>query len=310
MSDEGSADDGILEPSSSAPGDGAAGTPPPPPAGFSAPPPPMPLPPPPVPTPPPPPGPYFAAASSQGAGYAAPPPATPVASVRWRSLKGLTTALTVLLWIAVAGALFGAIAYAVRISALGDIIDGELTADTAQRAHDADDLVSAAGGILGFVSFAIFVLIIIWMYRAAKNNEALGRLSPRLKPGWAIAGWLIPFANFVIPVLILQDLWRGSDASTPRNVPTWRANRGSPLIGWYWGVFLVSIFTRTGLGTSSASLFDNEELRELRNHDVVAVIGMLLTAVAAVLAIQIVRRIAARQEHCLSGQQAAWRAQS
>ena len=85
-----------------------------------------------------------------------------------------------------------------RIKALGDVIDGQLTADTARHVHDADDVVRAASGILAFIAFVIFVLIIIWSYRAAKNNEALGRVYPRLKPGWAIAGWLIPFANLVI----------------------------------------------------------------------------------------------------------------
>jgi hypothetical protein len=241
---------------------------------------------------------------------APPPPATPVAAIRWRGLKGLTTALTVFLWLAVAGAVFGVVAYAMRINALSDIIDNGLSIDKARTANDADDLVSAAGGILAFVSFVIFVLIIIWTYRAAKNNEALGRLYPRLKPGWAIAGWLIPLADLVIPVLILQDLWRGSDVSTRSGDPAWRANRGSPLVGWYWGVFLLSVFTRNGLGRSSASFFDRDELRGLRNHDTLAVFGMVVTIAAAILAIQVVRRIAARQEDCLRAQQAAWRAQA
>jgi hypothetical protein len=311
VSDEGSPGDGSIEPGAEPPDDNFDAAPPPPPAGFSAPPPPMPLPPPPTPAAPPPPGPYFAAPeSSAGAGYATPPPATVVPALRWRSLKGLTTALTVFLWLVVAGAVFGAIAYVARISALSDIINNELTFDRAQSAHDADDLVQAASGILAFLGFVIYVLIIIWTYRAAKNNEALGRPYPRLKPGWAIAGWLIPLANLVIPVLILQDLWRGSDVTTRRGDPNWRANHGSPLIGWYWGVFLVSIFTRSGLGRTSAHLLDNDELRELRNHDTVAVVGMAFTIVAAILAIQVVRRIAARQENCLRAHQEAWRAQS
>jgi hypothetical protein len=241
---------------------------------------------------------------------AAPPPPTTVAAQRWRDLKGLTTALTVFLWLAAAGAVFGVVAYAMRINALNDIINGTLTADTVNRAHDADDVVNAASGILAFIAFVIFVLIIIWSYRAAKNNEALGRPYPRLKPGWAIAGWLIPLANLVLPLLILQDLWRGSEASTRAGDPSWRSNKGSPLIGWYWGVFLLSIFTRSGLGRSSAHLAVTSELRGLRTHDSIAVFGMVVTIAAAILAIQVVRRIASRQDECLRAQQAAWRAQS
>jgi hypothetical protein len=42
--------------------------------------------------------------------------------------------------LAAAGALFGIVAFAVRIGALSDIIDGTLDFDTVQRAHDAGTL--------------------------------------------------------------------------------------------------------------------------------------------------------------------------
>jgi Domain of unknown function (DUF4328) len=253
---------------------------------------------------PPPPPAGFASAGPSSA-LPPPPPPTPVVAQRWRSLKGLTTALTVLLALAGAGALFGSIAFAVRIGALSDIIDGRLTADTVRSANDADDLVGAATGILFLLSFAILVLIIIWTFRAAKNNDALDRLHPRLKPGWAIAGWLIPLANLVIPVLILQDLWRGSDVRTPRGDQLWRSNNGSALIGWYWAAFLVASL-RYGIGRSTAHFYATDELRDLRTHDTVAMVGMAVTIAAAVLAILVIRRIAQRQEDTLRAQQSAW----
>jgi hypothetical protein len=230
-----------------------------------------------------------------------------VATTRWRSLRGLTTALTVLLYLAAAGAVFSVVAYVSRIGALSDIIDGTLNGDRIQRAHDADDLVSAAVTITVLLALAILVLIVIWTYRAAKNNDALGRIYPRFKPAWAIAGWLVPLVNLVIPVLILQDLWRGSDTASPREDPGWRANKGSSLIGWYWAVFLVSSL-RYGVGTSEAHLLDTNELRDLRNHDRVALVGMVASIGAAVLAVQVIRRITTRQENCLRAQQAAWAA--
>jgi hypothetical protein len=227
---------------------------------------------------------------------------------RWRSLKGLTTALTVFLVLAAVGAVFGIVAYAMRISALSDIIDHGLSFSRINTTDDADDLVGAAAGILLFVSFVILVLIIIWSFRASKNNEALGRMYPRLKPGWAIAGWLIPLANLVLPLLVLQDLWRGSETSSARGDPAWRANKGSALVGWYWAFFVVSS-VRYGLGRSRAHYVYVDELRDLRTHDTIALVGMVATVVAAILAIQVVRRIAARQEECLHAQQAAWTGQ-
>lgn len=274
-------------------------------AGSSSPPPPAPLPP--LPQPPPPGPPQSIAPTQPGpaAPLPAPPPPTPVAAPQWRSMKGVTNALTVFLWLAAAASVFGIVAFATRISALSDIIDGGLDFDKIQRANDADDLVQAAAAILLFVTFVIVVLVIIWTYRAAKNNEALGRYYPRLKPGWAIAGWLIPLVNLVIPVLMLQDLWRGSESSTPRGDPSWRSNRGSPLIGWYWAVFIVSGL-RLGFGRSEAHFDVTQELRDLRTHDTVAIVGLIATIVAAILLIQVVRKIAARQAETLRAQQIAW----
>jgi len=204
-----------------------------------------------------------------------------------------------------AGAAFAVVAFALRIRALNDLIDGNLNLDTAQRARDADDLVGAATAITGLLILALFVLVIIWTFRAAKNNDALGRQYPRLKPGWAIAGWLIPLANAVIPILVLQDLWRGSERSTPRFDPSWRSNRGSALLGWFWAALIVSQI-RFGFGTDTAHINDPSELRDLRGHDVTAIVGMVVTIVAAILAIQVFRKLCDRQEDTLRAQQDAW----
>ena len=173
----------------------------PPLAGFSTPPPP------PAPTPPP-----LAPTAPVSAALPPPPPPIPVPTFRWRSLKGLTQRAH-----RVARA---------RRRRLGVRDRGvrpphrarSATSSTARSTSTPcvactmpTTSCAAATGIVSLLSFAILVLIIIWTYRATKNNEALGRMYPRLKPGWAIAGWLIPLANAVIPLLILQDLWRGSE---------------------------------------------------------------------------------------------------
>jgi hypothetical protein len=242
-------------------------------------------------------------------GYAGAPPGqlAPVVPPRWRSLQGLTTALTLLFSLAAADAVFGVIAYANRVKFIKDVLDGNVGFNAGQRADNADNLVGAAAGIMALLSIAIFVLIIIWLWRAAKNNEALGRMNPRLGPGWAIGGWFIPFANLVIPILILQDLWRGANPEVARGDPGWRATRGSGLIGWYWATFVLSLL-RAGFGRSSAHINVRSEMRGLRAHDVVAAIGMAFAVAAAVLAVFVVRRLAERQEDCLRAQQAAWHA--
>ena len=243
--------------------------------------------------------------SSPPPGAPPPPPIPVAATTTWRSLRGLTTALTVLLWLAAADAVFGVVAYINRINVLGDIIDGRFDSDIVQRADDSRDLLNAATTIMGLLSLAIFVLIIIWMFRAMKNNETLGRSNARLSPGWESAAGSFPLANFVIPVLILQDLWRGSDPGSPRNDPGWRTTSGSALVAWYWVAHVISSARFLSEG-SDKKLRDLSELRDFRTHDSIAVVGVVATIASAVLGIQVIRRIASRQEECLRTQQASW----
>ncbi len=259
--------------------------------------------------PPPPPGfapPALPSSFSPPAG--APPPPPPVAvptATTWRSLRGLTTALTVLLWLAAADALFGIIAYVNRLSVLNDIINGTFDSNLAQRASDSRDMLNAATTIMALLSLAIFVLVIIWMVRAMKNNEALGRVNPRLSPGWGIGGWFIPLANFVIPVLIFQDLWRGSDPTVARRDPAWRTSRGSALVGWYWAAYVISSARFLSEGSDN-KVHNFDDIRDFRTHDRIALAGTVTAIAAAILGIQVIRRVTSRQENCLRTQQASW----
>jgi hypothetical protein len=233
------------------------------------------------------------------AGYPSYPQYTPLPV--WRSLRGVTTALTVLFWCSLASAAFLVGALANRVSVVGDIQAGNFDLETARR---SDDLVVASGTIFGILTIAIIVLFIIWMYRAAKNNEALGRMHPRFSAGWSIGAWFIPFANLVIPVLIMQDLWRGSDSRVPRGDAGWRSARGSGLVAWWWTALLASLARY--YGSSSDARSATVKLSRLKTHDSVVLFGAAMAGLAAVLALVMVRRLAARQEECLRVQQDAW----
>ena len=154
-------------------------------------------------------GPTPAAVSTQpaaGPGTApgvAPPPSVPTTPGSWfgaqsgpargpvRSLQGLCTALTVLLWAAAGISVLGVIAYVNRVSVVDDALDartfGDLI-DAQGRADDADAFVGIVVLLMILVSLTIFVLLIIWMWRVAKNAEVLGRRQPRFGPGWTIGG--------------------------------------------------------------------------------------------------------------------------
>ena len=255
-----------------------------------------------MPSPPPaapPPGYYAEGTTPQPPGG---PPAAYGPRAQWRSLRGITTALT---WLFVAHIVLTAlliIGVFNHLRVLGDNETGGLVFDT-KAVNDANALPAAMIILSGFVALAIFVLLVIWLYRAAKNNEALGRQNPRLGPGWAIGGWFIPIANFVIPFIVMDDVWRGADPSIARGDPGWRRTSTLGAI-WAWLVTAV-IFTIPSVIASSSGDVRADEPDKVRRDDILRIIGAFGAILAAVFAIVVVRRIAVRQEECLRAQQAA-----
>lgn len=243
-------------------------------------------------------------AAPTGVGYGNIPLDGSAAPDRWRSLRGLRTALTVLLWLAVPAYVLFAGALAARVNALEDWKNGTSLQELLDFS-DADDFVGVMAIVTGLLTLAIAVCFIVWMWRAAKNNEALGRRNARFSPGWSIGAWFIPLANLIIPVLILQDLWRGSNLQVPRGHPEWRQAHGSGLVGTWWGLHIVASM-RFVTGTDNESLLTRDGIDEFQAFDAVGVLGSLLAVPAAVLAVFLVRRITDRQEACLLAQRAAW----
>lgn len=258
-----------------------------------------------MPAPPPsaPPAGYYQQGTAPSAGWGV-PGGEYQAATKWRSLRGLTTTLTVLLGIEIVVSVLIIAGAINHLSVLSDH-DVQGVVIDADPVNDAANFPAAMILIFGLLAIAIFVLLIIWMYRAAKNNEALGRLNPRLGPGWAIGGWFIPVAWWVIPVLIFSDLWKGSDPTIPRGDPNWRRASGGSL-PVLWGIaFFVMTVPRffVGVGRNDEGRFS--EVSDVRRSDIFEIVSSLGAIAAGALAIVVIRKVAARQEEALRAQQAA-----
>ena len=216
-----------------------------------------------------------------------PAPANPSTEplTEWRSTRGLRTALTWMLAADAVAALGLLSAHMNRVTVIDDI---KSLSATLGEVRGADDFVNRAGWLSIGLFLATAAVLIVWQWRSAKNNEALGRIRPRLTSGWSIGGWFIPFANLVIPVRAFQDLYQGSDPGVANN-QEWRGLRRSSLIGWWWATYLIG-----NLVTIRRS--GNTTLDQLRQADQFAAAGAVFIMVAAILAIFVVRSITERQE--------------
>ncbi|MYL07577.1 MAG: DUF4328 domain-containing protein [Gemmatimonadales bacterium] len=85
------------------------------------------------------------------------------------------------------------------------------------------------------------ILVLMWIYRANYNARQLGAADMRFTPGWAVGWYFIPIGWFWMPYLAMREIWRASV-----NPADWGAAPVSPLLRWWWGLWIVA---RWGLDT-------------------------------------------------------------
>jgi hypothetical protein len=211
-----------------------------------------------------------------------------------RPLAGLATALTVLLSLAALVSAFGAWAMFSRAGLFDDAANGIF--GSFDEATAADDRVTGAIAVhfLGFAATGI--VFIVWQFRHAKNAQVLGARGG-LGPGWAIGGWFVPIANYVLPALQMHQSSRASDLDGRRQGT--RGRGSGVVVLWAIAFGLASLVFAVGGAMAPADdtgfATTIEDLEDSASSDRMQAAGFGLYAVAALVAIAMVRELSARQ---------------
>ncbi len=212
-----------------------------------------------------------------------------------RRISGLRTAVIVLSIIVAAGTAISTLLTATVGDSADDFLAGNLSEDDF-LADYAPVLIGQA--IQGFGQFALMIVSVVWMYRVAKNVRLFGRATT-WAPLWAVFGWILPPILFVIPFLMLRELWKASDPDSPYGSDSWRQSGESPIvIVWFllYGVISAvlavlqasTIFSQ-GFGGDADSLAETVD-----DFGALAVAGGIVTVLAAVAWALAVREISTR----------------
>jgi hypothetical protein len=91
--------------------------------------------------------------------------------------------------------------------------------------------------ILSLVRIIVFIVLGIcflrWIYRAAKNLQALFGERMEFSPGMAVGWYFVPIYNLVKPYQAMREIWRLSHgAESTREV----------ILGLWWFLWIVSVF--------------------------------------------------------------------
>jgi hypothetical protein len=134
-------------------------------------------------------------------------------------------------------------------------------------------------GFSGLLVFTATAAVFLgWFHRSYRNLAALGAKDLQFSPARAVSHWFIPVASLWKPYRTMQEIWKAGDPI---------AARSSKLIQLWWAAWLVS------LALFNVAAFSGVD------SGIVSWQGALSaqsTALAAVLAILVVRSVSARQD--------------
>ncbi|MFB6841098.1 DUF4328 domain-containing protein [Streptomyces sp. NPDC056361] len=164
--------------------------------------------------------------------------------------------------------------------------------------YDVDALGPLDWVIASGLSFMVFLatatVFVMWFHRLRRNAEIWAPDLHTRTPGYAVGCWFIPFGNLWIPRSIAVGIWRAS-----RWEPYAADGRGElRLLNGWWACWVVG----TLVNWVSGQMY---KTAETAGTWVMAtrwsLVGYVLDAVAAVLAILVVRRLTSMQHTKATG---------
>ena len=145
-----------------------------------------------------------------------------------------------------------------------------------------------------FQYVATAVLFLMWLFRVYKNLPSLRAANLEFTPGWAVGWWFIPFANLVKPFQVVREAWRESDPDFDPSLNFLSGGTGSApsLFGFWWAFWILSNITNN----ISSRLVDDSGTQVSEGFIAVWIVASVLSLIAALLAILVVRSITERQD--------------
>jgi hypothetical protein len=118
---------------------------------------------------------------------------------------------------------------------------------------------------------------------------------PRYAHGWAIGAWFVPIVNLIVPKQLADDIWRGSDPDDALpELETAGAKRINSLLHFWWAAWLIGGIV--GNFAIRSAFRGVPTLDGLRGQAQAYLLTDLISVVALVLAVLVIREITTRQE--------------
>ena len=166
-----------------------------------------------------------------------------------------------------------------RLVHMEELLDSDATIESLVRLH-----------LFAFVLAAAFFLG--WLYSATKRAQAISAAPMAFTPRAAVLWWFVPLANLIQGYRTVDAVWKASDPTSQPGDPRYgQAPSGTWLLGAWWLTYLGGNIASRAL---PSTLRGDETLDQLIQISQGAAVIWAVVAIAAVLAILVVRSIERR----------------
>ena len=181
-----------------------------------------------------------------------------------------------------------------QIELLSGVVAGGEISDEQIQANDVRE------GLVGLLWLAVFlataIAFLLWLHRAYRNLPALGNPRQQLEysPGWAVGYFFIPFVNLVYPYRAVREIWQKSDPRVRTDDDFMWQDTSTPalLVAW-WIMWLASGVTSRIYATLTSKAETPDTILWATKF---GILPDVLSIIAAVLALLVVKKIDERQE--------------
>lgn len=216
-----------------------------------------------------------------------PPPPTAYSAPVWLS-PTLTAWVRGLLWLCAAACVLVLLSSVTALARFNEYVSAGIGRDylALEKWLSADESWGALNLLVSLVSLVTGVLFIIWMFKAHVVTRAHRPVQRSWSTGWTIGAWFIPFANWILPRVVLTEIERlATDIHVRDPHQDWRRHRTAPS-GWVWwislalmGILTVAVEFIVG-GIDESWIFEPADVRSTYQFSMAAMVFGVIAAVA------------------------------
>lgn len=150
-----------------------------------------------------------------------------------------------------------------------------------------NDIFARMIAVISFLASIVAIITFIQWFRRAYYNLHLKVKHLSFSEGWAAGCWFVPIINLFRPFQIMKELFVETDLFLFKRNTEIRAKLATPIIGWWWALWILSSMFESFY--AQISLYLNSSLDQMIFRTVLNIISSIITIVLSLITIKMIK---------------------